>query len=51
MAQQRNKNSKSFIPSTASPTHGRRGCLCKNGKTYSRKCCDGSVEAQGIGKI
>ena len=50
MAQQRNKNSKSFIPSTASPTHGRRGCLCKNGKTYSTECCDGSVEAQGIGK-
>ncbi len=51
MAQSRNKKSKSFIPSTASPTHGRKGCLCKNGRTYSRKCCDGSVEAQGIGKI
>lgn len=51
MAQSRNKKSKSFIPSTASPTHGRKGCLCKNGRTYSRKCCDGSVVAQGIGKI
>lgn len=27
-----------------------RACLCANG-TYSRKCCDGSLQAQGIGKI
>lgn len=32
-----------------SPKGGRRGCLCKDGK-YSKKCCDGTVEAQGIGK-
>ena len=32
-----------------SPKGGRRGCLCKDG-TYKKKCCDGSVEAQGIGK-
>lgn len=51
MPQQIDKKSKSYIPSTASPTHGRRGCLCKNGKKYSRKCCDGSVQAQGIGRI
>ena len=32
-----------------SPKGGRRGCLCKDGK-YSKKCCGGSLEAQGIGK-
>ena len=37
-------------PSKASPREGsRRGCLCADGK-YSTKCCDGSLEAQGIGK-
>ena len=37
-------------PSKASPRPGaRRGCLCKNGK-YSTKCCDGSLQAQGVGK-
>ena len=29
---------------------GTRACLCKNG-TYSIDCCDGSIWAQGIGKI
>lgn len=33
-----------------SPQNDKRGCLCKNGK-YSRKCCDGTLQAQGIGKI
>lgn len=33
------------------PTNSKRGCLCKNGKTYSRKCCDGTLRSQGIGKI
>lgn len=32
-----------------SPKGGKRGCLCKDGK-YSKKCCDGTLEAQGIGK-
>ena len=37
--------------SKVSPSEGsKRGCLCKNGK-YSTKCCDGSLQAQGIGKI
>ena len=37
-------------PSKSSPRPGtRRGCLCENG-TYSVKCCDGSLQAQGIGK-
>lgn len=34
--------------SKTSPKGGKRGCLCKDG-TYSKKCCDGSLEAQGIG--
>ena len=34
----------------ASPKAGsKKGCLCKDG-TYSTKCCDGSFQAQGIGK-
>jgi hypothetical protein len=35
-------------PSYSSPKGGKRGCLCENGK-YSSKCCDGSLQAQGIG--
>jgi len=42
--------SKSKTPSYSSPKGGRRGCLCENGK-YSTKCCDGSLQAQGIGMI
>jgi hypothetical protein len=34
-----------------SPKSDKRGCLCEDGKTYSRKCCDGSFQAQGIGSI
>ena len=34
-----------------SPQNDKRGCLCPDGKTYSRKCCDGSFQAQGIGNI
>jgi hypothetical protein len=37
------------MTSRTSPIGGRRGCLCKDGKTYSRKCCDGTIGAQGIG--
>jgi hypothetical protein len=37
-------------PSKASPRAGsKRGCLCED-ETYSTKCCDGSLQAQGIGK-
>ena len=32
----------------ASPKGGKRGCLCKDGK-YSSECCDGTLQAQGIG--
>lgn len=38
------------IPSRTSPKGGNRACLCANG-TYSIKCCDGSLIAQGIGNI
>ena len=35
----------------AVPRGKKRGCLCKDGKTYSRKCCDGTLRSQGIGRI
>lgn len=35
---------------SGSPIGGNRGCLCKDG-TYSSKCCNGSLPAQGIGKV
>lgn len=37
-------------PGNATPRSNRRGCLCPDGK-YSRKCCDGSLQAQGIGSL
>ena len=39
------------LPSRTSPKGGQRGCLCKDGKSYSVKCCNGSLHAQGIGVI
>jgi hypothetical protein len=37
-------------PIKARPRAGsKRGCLCED-ETYSTKCCDGSLQAQGIGK-
>ena len=39
------------LPSRTSPKGGQRGCLCKDGKSYSIKCCNGSLHAQGIGVI
>lgn len=33
-----------------SPKESRRGCLCRD-NTYSRKCCDGSHSAQGVGNV
>ena len=44
----RNKNFKTS--SLTSPKTNQRGCLCAN-NTYSRNCCDGSLQAQGIGLI
>lgn len=37
-------------PSKSSPRGGKRGCLCDNG-TYSKDCCNGDLQAQGIGSI
>ena len=34
----------------ASPRGGRRGCLCKD-NTYKSNCCDGSLQAQGVGSL
>ena len=36
--------------SRMTPKGGRRGCLCKDKKTYDVKCCTGEMQAQGIGK-
>jgi hypothetical protein len=36
--------------SLTSPQGGDRGCLCPDG-TYSKECCDGTLEAQGIGAL
>ncbi len=44
------KRLKFKTPSRTSPKNGKRACLCED-NTYSRKCCDGSLQAQGIGSI
>ena len=44
-------NWKKIIPSRSAPKKKDRGCLCKDRNTYSKKCCDGSLWAQGIGRI
>jgi len=35
----------------SSPKRNTRACLCADGKTYSRECCNGLLINQGIGKI
>lgn len=45
------KRRKNATLSYSSPRASSRGCLCPDGRTYSRKCCDGTLEAQGIGFI
>ena len=42
------KNKKEKTPSRTSPKNSKRGCLCEDG-TYKAECCDGSLQAQGIG--
>ena len=37
-------------PSKSSPKGGKRGCLCDNG-TYSKDCCNGDLQNQGIGSL
>jgi len=34
--------------SKTSPVGGKRGCLCKDG-TYNKECCNGDLQAQGVG--
>jgi len=51
MQRNNNRNSRTFIASRTSPTGNGRACLCWDENTYSRKCCDGSIHAQGIGVI
>ena len=45
------KSKRFKTPSNTSPKNTKRGCLCPDGKRYSNKCCDGSLQAQGIGNI
>jgi hypothetical protein len=44
------KSKKEKTPSKTSPKGGRRGCLCDDGK-YDPKCCDGTLQAQGVGSL
>ena len=44
------KRRKNATVSKTSPTNSRRGCLCED-NTYHIDCCDGTIHAQGIGKI
>jgi len=37
--------------SRTSPRNNKRGCLCKDGNHYSRKCCNGNMINQGIGSL
>lgn len=34
--------------SKTSPKGGKQGCLCDD-ETYSKECCNGDLQAQGIG--
>jgi len=45
------KKRRNYTYSRTSPQSASRGCLCSDGKTYSVKCCDGSLQGQGIGNI
>ena len=45
------RSRKEPTPSRTSPKGDKRGCLCPDGKSYSIDCCDGSLQAQGIGNI
>jgi hypothetical protein len=41
-------------PTASKSSPGKRsrmGCLCRNKNTYSQKCCDKTMGAQGIGLI
>jgi hypothetical protein len=49
MKVKRNRDVPAGRQSRTSPVSGKRGCLCSDNKTYSKKCCNGSLHAQGIG--
>lgn len=36
--------------SKTSPRGGKRGCVCDDG-TYKAECCDGTLQAQGVGSL
>jgi len=50
MKNKRKVKRKNITEAKSSPTNSKRGCLCEDG-TYSRNCCDGSLQAQGIGPV
>jgi hypothetical protein len=35
--------------SKTSPVNGKKGCLCDD-NTYSKECCNGDLQNQGIGQ-
>lgn len=50
----RQNNSGVYIGPTkglSSPKQDRRACLCLEADTYDRRCCEGYLQQQGIGKI
>ena len=44
------KTRKNNLPGRTSPKSSKKGCLCDD-NTYHVDCCDGTVHAQGIGKV
>lgn len=36
--------------SKTSPESSKKGCLCSDG-TYKKECCNGDLQAQGIGSL
>jgi hypothetical protein len=51
--QNQRKNSGIYLGPTrgkSSPKNSRMGCLCLNTNTYSKKCCNGALQQQGIGQ-
>lgn len=51
MRQNNKGTNRVFIKSRTSPKGSERACLCWDTNTYSKSCCDGSMQAQGIGVI
>lgn len=52
-SQNQRKNTGIYLGPTrgkSSPKNSRRACLCLNSNTYSRKCCNGALQEQGIGQ-